>query len=155
MRSWSTPWLILGATLWMGLVPCVPFAHAEEPPAESDAVELAEPWLESYPIPFDPELEQQIQEVQDALGVIHEQIVRRKEALNRAQTADEHTTLDDELNALHEERELLTSLLDDLVEEAKASERTAIDEALARARWLERQREQWEKREELTRERKE
>jgi len=56
---------------------------------------------------------------------------------------------------LRKEREDLEALLHDLVEEARASERTEIDEALARVRWLERQQEQWYKKEELLRDRQE
>ena len=58
-----------------------------------------------------------------------------------------------ELEALRKERGDLEALLHDLADEARMSERTAIDEALARARWLERQQEQWSQKEELLRDR--
>lgn len=114
-----------------------------------------ESWLEPIPTPFDPELEQQIEEVQGALGAINKQIVRHKEQLKHEEDPAAKAKVYDTLEALREEQEDLKALLDDLVGEAKASQRTEIDEALARARWLERQREQWEKREELIRDRKE
>jgi hypothetical protein len=117
--------------------------------------ELEEPWLEPMPVPFDPELEEQIQEVQDGLSTIHQQMVRRKDALREAPDATTKARLFEELEALRKERKELEALLNDLVEEAKVSERTAIDEALSRTRWLERQQEYWEKKEELLRDRQE
>jgi len=119
--------------------------------AAEPEIELEEPWMEAIPVPADPELEQQIQEIQDALSAIHGQMVRRKEALKQTSDAAAKTTLYGELEALRTEREDLEALLHDLVDEAKLSERTAIDEALARARWFERQQQYWEQKEERTR----
>jgi hypothetical protein len=121
------------------------------PPAE--APQSTEPWLEPIPVPADPELEAQIQEVQAALGAIHQQMVRRKETLQKTADAATKANLYDELERLRRERDDLEALLHDLVEEAKRSERTVIDEALARARWLERQDQYREQREELIRDR--
>lgn len=118
-------------------------------------MEATEPWMELIPIPTDPELEALMQEVQEALSTIHKQMVRRKEALHTTQDADAKTSLYEELGALRKEREDLEAILHDLVEEAKVSERTEIDEALAKARWLERQQEQWYQKEELLRDRQE
>lgn len=126
-------------------------AFGEEPPAE----DTPEGWVKAIPVPADPELEQQIVEVQDALKTINEQIVRRKRAVDEAKDASGKATLYEELERLRRERSVLQRLLDELVEEAKLSEQTAIDEALARARWLEQQRERHEKKEELIRDRQE
>lgn len=124
---------------------------AQEPPAE----EPTEAWLQPYPVPADPELEEQIVEIQQALGAINRELVRRNEAVEKTSDSVEKTRLYGELDLLRKERRSLEGLLNDLVDEAKASERTEIDEALARVRWLERQQEQWYKKEELTRDRKE
>lgn len=128
---------------------------AAQGPAKEPELEVEQPWLEPIPVPFDPELEAQIIEVQDGLGTVHKQMVRRKEALKQTKDPATKTKLYDELEALRKEREDLEAILHDLVEEAKASQRTAIDEALARARWLERQQEYWDKKEELLRDRQE
>ena len=115
--------------------------------------ELAQPWLEPIPICADPELEAQIQEVQNALTAIGKEMVRHKDALNKAQDPTANSKLADEVEALRKERKELEALLHDLVDEAKLSEQTAIDEALARARWLERQQEYYDKKEESIRDR--
>jgi hypothetical protein len=112
-------------------------------------------WLEPIPVPADPELEEQIQEVQEALNTLYQQTVRRKEALKKTQDAAQKAKWYKELETLRKEHQELEALLHDLVDEARLSEQTAIDEALARARWLERQHEQWERKEELIRDRQE
>ena len=109
--------------------------------------------MKAIPVPTDPELEEQIQEVQNALSTIHQQIVRRKDTLGKAQDSATKTTLSDEIASLHKERDDLEALLHALVDEAKLSQQTAIDEALAHARWLERQQEDWQRKEEVTRDR--
>ena len=129
-----------------------PPSSPEQAPGESP---IEEPWLEPIPIPLDRELESQIQEVQEALSAIHTQMVRRRELLNTTQDPVKKTAFYEELERLRKERKELEALLHDLVDEAKRSERTAIDEALARARWLERRQEYWEKKEELIRDRQE
>jgi predicted nucleic acid-binding Zn-ribbon protein len=111
--------------------------------------------MEPLPVPADPELEKQIQEVQEALGAIYQQMVRRKDALKKATDAATKAALYDEFERLRKEREDLEALLHDLVDEARLSEQTAIDEALARARWLERQQEYHAQKEELIRDRQE
>jgi len=110
-------------------------------------------WFEPIPTPFDPELERQLEEVQSALVAIHKQIVRHKEHAKREGDPAEQARLQERLKALYEERDTLRAVLDDMIGEAKASQRTAIDEALRRARWLERQQESWQKKEELLRDR--
>ena len=137
---------------------CGQAGEAQEPAQQSspgESVELTEPWLEPMPVPFDKELEEQIVEIQDALSEVHKQMVRRKAILERSPDAASKAALYDQLEALRKERNNLEALLQDLVEEARASEKTAIDEALARVRWLERRREQLEQREELIRDRQE
>ena len=131
--------------------------YAQENPSSDSApqAEESQPWLEPIPLPTDPELEAQIHEVQDALSAIHTQMVRRKELLQTTQDATKKSTLYDELETLRKEREDLEALLHDLVDEARLSERTAIDEALAKVRWLERRQEALEKKEELIRDRQE
>ena len=131
---------------------------AEEPaaataPAQDDESELAQPWLEPIPVPFDPELEALIEEIQDGLKTIHRQMVRRKESVDQTQDPAAKAAIYEELEALRKERDELRGLLNKLVEEAKISELTEIDEALARARWLEQREERWEKKEELIRDR--
>jgi len=111
--------------------------------------------MEALPVPADPELEQQIVEVQDALKAIYREMVRRKDVLKKTQEPATKARLYDEFERLRKEREDLEALLHDLVDEAKLSEQTAIDEALARARWLERQQEYQAQKEELIRDRKE
>ena len=129
-------------------------SYAADSPSETSP-SPEEPWLEPIPTPLDYELEAQIKEVQEALGAIHTQMVRRKELLNKTDDPTRKAVLYDELERLRKEREELESLLHQLVDEAKQSERTAIDEALARARWLERRQEYWEQKEELIRDRQE
>ena len=128
--------------------------HAVEP--SSDSLDVQDPMMmESLPVPADPELEALIEEVQDALGTIHQQMVRRKEAIHKSQDATAKTKLYEEFERLRKDREDLEAVLHDLVDEAKLSQRTAIDEALARARWFERQQEYQAQREELIRDRQE
>lgn len=121
----------------------------------SPSSQEGQPWLEPMPVPADPELESQIEELQQALATLHQQIVRRKDALTRVEDPAKKATLFEELEALRNEQREVEALLRELVDEAKLSERTAIDEALAGARWLERRREQLDQREELIRDRQE
>ncbi|MBI3330601.1 MAG: hypothetical protein HYZ96_00650 [Candidatus Omnitrophica bacterium] len=128
---------------------------AAEEPAAASPEDLEEPWMEPLPTPFDPELEGLIKEVQEALNAVHQQMVRRKELVKQTVDPAAKSTLYDELERLRKERAELQALLNQLVEEAAVSQRTAIDEALARARWLEQRQERWEKKEELIRDRQE
>ena len=120
---------------------------------DSKQSETEKAWMQPIPVPADPELEAQMVEVQDALSTIDKQIVRHKEALEKTQDAGTTTSLYQQLELLRKEHRELEALLHELVDEAKLSEQTAIDEALAHARWLERQQEYWEKKEELIRDR--
>ena len=148
ITRWWSGVLALGLALSLGGVRLA----AEEPSPEAASPEETW-WIEPLPTPFDPELEQLIEEVQDALTTIHQQMVRRREILEQTQDPAAKATLYEELEGLRKERDELRSILNQLVEEARVSERTAIDEALAHARWLERRREQLEQREELIRDR--
>ena len=118
-------------------------------------LEVEEPWMEPYPVPADPELEAQIREVQQGLSTLHKEMVRRKDASSKPMDAATKAKLLEEFDGLRRERDDLEAILHDLVEEAKLSERTAIDEALAKARWLERQQAYQEQKEELIRDRQE
>ena len=119
----------------------------------SPEVQATAPWMEPIPVAADPELEALIVEVREALITIDKQMVRRKDSLNKTQDPATKTTLYQELDSLRKEREELERLLHDLVDEARLSEQTAIDEALAHARWLERQQEYHQQQEELIRDR--
>lgn len=109
--------------------------------------------MEAIVIPADPELERQIDEVQDALAAIYQQMVRRREALKKTQDPTAKATLYEEFERLRKDRDDLEALLHDLVDEAKLSQQTVIDDALARARWLERQQEHQQQKEEIIRDR--
>lgn len=111
--------------------------------------------MQPIPIPADPELEEQIKEIQEALGGIYQQMVRRKEAIQKTADSAAKARLYEEFERLRKDRDELERLLHDLIDEAKKSERTAIDEALARARWLERQQEYQQQKEEIIRDRQE
>lgn len=119
----------------------------------SDAMEGKQSWVKPIAVPADAELEKQIWEVQDALKTIAEQMVRHKDALEKTQDLATRETLADGFERLRKEREGLEKLLHALTDEAKLSEQTTIDEALARARWLEQQQERWQQEEEGIRDR--
>lgn len=144
----------IGATLMLavGLLAANPLC-AQEPPQTPPAEDATEAWLQPYPVPADSELEEQIVEIQQALGAINRELVRRNEAVEKTEDPAAKTKLYDELDLLRKERRSLEGLLDELIDEAKASEQTEIDEALARARWLERQQDQWYQKEEQLRDR--
>lgn len=153
-------WLMAGPLVWAAAMLLAGSLGAEPPkgvsqPTSTD-IEVAEPrWMEPLPLPADAELEEQIQEVQEALSAIYQQMVRRRDALKKTTDAAIKASLYDEFERLRKEREDLEALLHDLVDEAKLSEQTAIDAALARARWLERQQEYHAQKEELIRDRQE
>ncbi|MBI3011753.1 MAG: hypothetical protein HYY58_04630, partial [Candidatus Omnitrophica bacterium] len=86
---------------------------------------------------------------------LHEQVVRRKRLVADAQDEAAKARLLGEIDSLRTERDEIESLLHQLVNEARASERTAIDEALANVRMLEWRREQLDRREEIIRDRQE
>ena len=126
-------------------------ASVATPPAED--AEQNTSHLRVIPVPADPELEAQLKEVQEALQTVHEQLVRRKQLVKGAVDPTAKANLYQEIEQLRMEHDKLGALLNDLVNEARASERTMIDEALTRARWLERQQESWQRKEESLRDR--
>lgn len=129
-------------------------ATADQPAnAKTHPSEESQSWMRPLPVPTDPELEEQISEVQEALTTIHKQIVRRKDTLETISDPAQKTVLYDEVERLRKVKRELEVILNQLVEEARASERTAIDEALAQARWFEHYQEKSEQREELIRDR--
>ena len=155
---------LLVLTMGCGLLLAAPLS-AEElalkdhpspvPPASSSAEppELEPPHMEAMVIPADPELESQMHEIQDALTAIYQQMVRRKEALKTTPDPAAKAILYEEFERLRKDREDLEALLHDLVDEAKLSQRTAIDEAIGRAKEFERQQEHRQQKEELIRDR--
>ena len=147
--------LMLGLVLGGGglLLAEEPASKLSSQKPESEKPESEKGWAQPIPVPADPELEAQIVEVQEALSTIDKQLVRHKEALGKTQDPATKTSLYEQRELLRKERNELEALLHDLVDEAKLSEQTAIDEALAHARWLERQQEYQEKKEELIRDR--
>lgn len=151
--------LVTAASVWLGPQSVAENGLASPQPSSTQETpsdtSSESSWLEPIPVPADPELEEQIQEVQEALNTLYQQMVRRKEALRKTQDAAQKAKWYEELEALRKEHQELEALLHDLVDEARLSERTAIDEALARARELEQQHEQWEHKEELIRDRQE
>lgn len=156
MRSRLMVGLLMGAAAALLASPlgAEPPKGASQP--TSTDIEVAEPrWMEPLPVPADVELEEQIQEVQEALSAIYQQMVRRRDALKKTTDAATKANLYDEFERLRKEREALEALLHDLIDEARLSEQTEIDAALARARWLERQQEYHAQKEELIRDRQE
>jgi len=119
----------------------------------SEESEFEEPGMEILSVSADPELEEQIEEIQDALTFLHKDIARHKEALHKTEYTATQTTLQAQLDSLLEERDTLESLLYQLVDEAKASEWTAVDKVLRRAEREERQQERLERREEIIQDR--
>lgn len=128
-------------------------ASSSQKPVPSADLEVPELRIRVIPTPADPELEQVMQEVQDGLSTIHQQMVRHKEALKATSDPAEKARLYEEFESLRKERESFEAILHHLVDEARLSERTAIDEALARTRELERELERWERKADAIRDR--
>ena len=144
---------IIGVTFVLTLGIVARPVSAQEPPQQPPVEDTTDAWLQPYHVTADPELEEQIVEIQQALSAINRELVRRNEAVEKTADAEVKTRLYGELDLLRKEHRSLEGLLNDLVDEAKASERTEIDEALARARWLEQQQERWYQKEEQLRDR--
>ncbi|MBI4227405.1 MAG: hypothetical protein HY600_03905 [Candidatus Omnitrophica bacterium] len=136
----GTPWGA-GASVWAaGSADEAPHAHQMEAAAvvTEDAV-----------------LKEQIAKVDEALATIHEQMAVRRQALQQAMTEGQKASLYAELDGLRKEHDLLERLLHELLDEARATEWTAIDAALARVKSYERVQERATRREEALRDRKE
>lgn len=157
-RGFKVGLLVLGCGLLLGQSLAAQEQAAKTkktPPPSPQELEPEAAWLQPIPVPVDPELEAQLFELQDALRAVHQQIVRRKRILTDAQDEAAKARLLTEIDSLRTERDEIESLLHQLVNEARASERTAIDEALANVRMLEWRREQLDRREEIIRDRQE
>ena len=166
MLSVVKQYLILGAIifalirLWGLGHPCA-WAEEEAAPPETPAIEetrakssetqakpsetetpvqytqTPEPWLDTILVPQDRELEKQIKEVQDSIFTLHQQMVRRKLTLSETDGVEDRNELMQEIELLTKERDMLEGILHDMVDEARATEWTVIDQALERSRKLE------------------
>lgn len=103
----------------------------------------------------DPILKEQILEVHQALEGLHQEMALRRKKLQHATTESQKATLYSELDGLRKEHDMLERLLHELVEEAKATEWTRVDEALRQVRGLERYQEKQQRREDVLRDRRE
>ena len=138
------------AGLLLSLVWLVPASQAvspseEEPPhSHEEALNI---------VTEDPVLKEQIVKVTEGLETLHQQMAQRRKALNTTTDEVKKAVLYAELDGLRKEHDMLERLLHELVEEAKATECTTIDEALKRAREVERYQERAYQKEEVLRER--
>lgn len=101
----------------------------------------------------DQVLKDQIVKVHEGLSQIHQEMAKRRKALQAETDEARKAALYAELDGLRKEHDLLERLLHDLVEEATATEWTTIDEALKRARAAEQYQERAYQREEVIRDR--
>lgn len=130
----------------VGAVSLVPmFVQAEELPHSHEAA--------LHVSTEDPVLKEQIVKVHEVLVSLHTQMAQRRQRLQQTTDETQRVGLYAELDGLRMEHDLLERLLHELVDEAKATEWTAIDEALQRAKRFERAQERTYKREEDLRER--
>ena len=106
--------------------------HAAQSPNEEDAV-----------------LEGQITQVSREVEKINLRMARLKKELREITDGTRQTAIPSELDRLRGERGTLQELLDRLVEAGKADEEKVIDQALQRARKLERIQERASEREEI------
>ena len=144
--------------LWWKLILAIPvflcsvsLATAETPVTPS---EEAQPHLDPATLATEDEvLREQIFKVNDALEDLHQQIAQQRRKIQAAGTDAERAGLYARLDALRKEHDMLERLLHDLVEEAKATEWTEVDEALRRVRGLERYQEKQQRREDVLRDR--
>ena len=102
----------------------------------------------------DEVLKEQLLKVDGVLTELHQRIAQRRLELRGATDEARKAALYSELDGLRKEWNMLERLLHDLVEEAQATQWTAIDEALRRAKSFERYQERTYQREENIRERK-
>lgn len=102
----------------------------------------------------DPVLKEQIEKVTKGLQDLHREMAMARQMIQQETSEKRKTALYAELDGLRKERDMLERLLHDLVEEATATEWTAIDEALRRAKSFERYQEKSYQKEENLRERK-
>lgn len=101
----------------------------------------------------DPVLKEQIVQVTGALQKIHQEMTRRRKGIEAEADPKKKAVLYADLDALRKEHDLIERLLHELVEEARATEWTKIDEALRRALAFERYQERAYRHEEVLRDR--
>ena len=101
----------------------------------------------------DPELKEQIVKVEGVLGDLHTDMTQRRNAIKQETDPAKKAALYAELDKIRRERDTLERILHELVEEATATEWTKIDEALKRARTIEKYQERAYRREEVIRDR--
>lgn len=103
----------------------------------------------------DPVLKEQIAKVTEGLQTLHRHMAQRRQAIQKETDAVRKAALYVELDGLRREHDALERLLHELVEEAKSTEWTTIDEALKRVRPTERYNEKETRKEEVLRDRRE
>ncbi len=101
----------------------------------------------------DTDLRTQIVKIDQALEDLHTQMAHRRKAIQLEIDPAKKTALYSELDEMRKNRDTLEQILHELVEEAKATEWTKIDEALKRSRKFEQYQEKAYRREEAIRER--
>lgn len=101
----------------------------------------------------DAVLKEQIQKVNESLTTLHQEMSARRRAIQREADPGRKAALYAELDGLRKEHDMLERLLHDLVDEARATEWTKIDEALRRIKPHERRQEKSYEKEEALRER--
>lgn len=128
-------------------------APAQGQPAE-DLSEEAHPHSEALEVATeDAVLKEQIRRVNDGLAELHMQLAARRKALQQETDPAKKSALYSELDGLRKEHDMLERLLHELVEEARATEWTQIDEALRKIKSYERRQEHSYEKEEALRER--
>jgi hypothetical protein len=101
----------------------------------------------------DPVLKEQILKVHEGLEVIHQELATRRQAIRQETDEARRAVLYAELDGLRKEHEMLERLLHDLIEEARATEWTKIDQALKEVRDIERYQDRVYRKEEVLRDR--
>lgn len=139
----------LGPALFVGIcLISAPAGAAEPPDGTMDTHALA-----ASVATDDVVLKEQIAKVDQAIQELHGRMVERRQAIQQVTDKTKKAALDAELDGLRKERDMLERLLHELVEEARATEWTAVDQALARAKSLERRQEEAYQRQEALRDR--
>ena len=139
----------VGAMLLVGMWAIGVPAGAVEPPDDASGTHA----LAAAVVTEDAVLKEQITKVDQAIQELHARMVEHRQAIQQAADEAKKAALYAELDGLRKERDMLERLLHELVEEAKATEWTAIDQALARAKVLERRQEGASRRQEVLRDR--
>ncbi len=137
-KRWYFPlsvFLLLTATNFFFRAP----VQAAQLPNEGDSVSADESALSATT--GDAALEGQITKISREIEKINLQMAHLKKTLRETTDEAQKTASSSELDRLRGERRALQQLLDKLVEAGKADEGTAIDQALQRARKLERMQE--------------